>query len=83
MGPSWDTDVGVKRRDELKEWLPRDPIQRTRDRLADRGMPADEFAGIEEAVRAEIEAAVRRAREAPCPDEGELTEHVFFEGEGN
>jgi pyruvate dehydrogenase E1 component alpha subunit len=31
VGASWDMDVGVKRRDELNDWLSKDPIM-----LADR-----------------------------------------------
>lgn len=77
VGPSWDMDVGVKRKDELKEWLPKDPLARTRSRLLEAGMPDDECQKIERAAATEVEEAVLFARESPYPDEGEMTKHVW------
>ena len=77
VGPSWDMDVGVKRKDELKEWLPKDPIARTRSRLLEAGISQDECQEIDQAVAAEVEDAVRFARQSPYPEEREMTEHVW------
>jgi acetoin:2,6-dichlorophenolindophenol oxidoreductase subunit alpha len=77
VGPSWDMDVGVKRKDELKDWLPTDPIARTRRRLAEAGVPDGECREIERATAAEVDDAVRFARQSPYPDEREMTEHVW------
>ena len=77
VGPSWDMDVGVKRKDELKEWLPKDPIARTRNRLLQAGMSEDECREIESAAAAEVEQAVVFARDSPDPDEREMTKHVW------
>jgi len=82
VGPSWDMDVGVKRKNELQEWLPRDPLARTRKNLLEKGVRESELGRVEEKVRAEIDETVRKAREAPLPDKSELMEHVFSEKEG-
>ena len=76
VGPAWDLDVGGQRRRELEEWLPQDPIPRVRWRIAEAGGHLDELERMEEDVRAEIEAAVRFARESPSPDPGELLQQV-------
>lgn len=77
VGPSWDMDVGVKRKDELKEWFPKDPIQRLRARLSARGVSNHEFDHIAQSIRGEVEAAVAFARESPYPDASDLFGHVF------
>jgi len=77
VGPSWDMDVGVRRKDELKEWLARDPIARTRVRLAELGIGEEEIERIEQQVRSEVEEAVEFARRSPYPAQEELLTHVF------
>jgi acetoin:2,6-dichlorophenolindophenol oxidoreductase subunit alpha len=81
VGPAWDLDVGVRRREELKEWMARDPVARARARLMEYGVRADEFEQIERDIRAEIEEAVIFARESPYPDESELASYVFWPGQ--
>jgi len=77
VGPSWDMDVGVKRKDELKEWLLKDPLARVRSRLHQAGISDEECQEIERAATTEIEEAVAFARESPYPDEGDMTKHVW------
>src|SRR5437867_1388596 len=77
VGPSWDMDVGVKRNDELQDWLPKDPVARARRRLLESGLPDDACREIERATMAEVEAAVVFARESPYPDESEQMKHVW------
>ena len=77
VGPSWDMDVGVLRKDELKDWLPKDPIARARTRLCALGLSEDVLDTHEPDIRAEIEEAVRFARESPFPDAAEMSHHVF------
>jgi acetoin:2,6-dichlorophenolindophenol oxidoreductase subunit alpha len=77
VGPSWDTDVGVKRKDELQDWLPKDPIARTRIRLLEAGISEDECREIDRTAGAEVEDAVCFARESPYPDESDMTKHVW------
>lgn len=78
VGPSWDMDVGVRRKDELKEWLGRDPIARARTRLLELGVEEEEFERIGQEVRSEVEEAVEFARRSPYPEVGELLDHVFW-----
>ena len=79
VGASWDMDVGVKRQDELGEWLRKDPVAGARDRLVERGTALEEFERMSREVKAEVEAALAFARVSPYPDEGELLRHVFYE----
>jgi pyruvate dehydrogenase E1 component alpha subunit len=81
VGPDWNLDVGVKRKDELKEWLPKDPVARTRARLIERGMTEQELSQIEQTIREETEEAVVFARQSPYPDQSELLDHVFYSEE--
>lgn len=82
VGPRQDDDVGVKRRDELKQWTARCPIQRVRQRLLELGTSEDELASIDRSVREELARAEARARRSPMPGEEQLLEHVFVpEGE--
>ena len=81
VGAARDTDVGVKRKDELKEWLAKDPLARAQARLIELGVPREEFDRIEQEIRVEVEAAVAFARESPYPDESELLDHVFHPGQ--
>lgn len=82
VGPAWDMDVGVKRKDELKGWLPKDPVARTRTRLVELGVPEKAFDQMEQEIRAEVEEALLFARQSPYPDQSELLEHVFHSHKG-
>jgi len=77
VGPRSDLDVGVRRRDELKEWLPKCPIARLKRRLLALGTGEEDLASIDESVRRAVAEAEAFARESPLPDEDELLEHVF------
>ena len=79
VGASWDLDVGVTRRDELKEWLSRDPIARARTRLVQMGVSVDDLKRLEGDIRDEVDEAVILARDAPYPDASEVLTHVYWE----
>ena len=83
VGPASDMDVGVKRSDELKEWLPRDPVARARNRLNELKVGGEELDRIEREIRAEVEEAVVFARRSPYPDSKELLGHVFWSRDGS
>ena len=83
VGPAWDLDVGIRRKEELKEWMQKDPIARARAHLIELGMPKEEFDRIEQEIRAEIEEAVVFARQSPYPDQSELLDHVFYSDQGD
>jgi len=78
VGASWDMDVGVKRRDEFKDWLSKDPIARAGQQL--RALGAEEL-GLDRVVHdvlREVDEAVTFARESPYPAVSGLIEHVYW-----
>ncbi|HKW35523.1 MAG TPA: thiamine pyrophosphate-dependent dehydrogenase E1 component subunit alpha [Candidatus Acidoferrum sp.] len=79
VGPSMDMDVGVKRKDELKDWLPKDPLARLRLQLLERGMQNSELEEMQRNVHVEVHAAIRWARECPFPPASELERHLFVQ----
>lgn len=79
VGHDWNYDVGVLRKDELKEWMPRDPVARARNRLLDAAVPDNELAELEIAIEEEISIAVKFARESPYPSLASMSEGLFVE----
>jgi len=64
------SDPGLYRtKEEVEEWRRRDPLNRSRARLVDLGMPEEELTALEDDVKAEIEDAVRFAEDSPPADE--------------
>ena len=63
VGASFDLDVGVERRGELTDWLPRDPLRRVADQLIERRVV--DLAQRERAIGLRIDDAVECARAAP------------------
>lgn len=78
VGASWDMDVGVKRKDELKDWLPRDPVARLSAFLQKRGVVKGALSLAEQEVRDEVEAALGSARRSLYPEKDDLRKHVFW-----
>jgi len=78
VGPGWDSDVGVKRKDELKEWFERDPISRCADQLLQRGCKKKALDGIRAEVVREVADARDFALESPYPAASEATQHVYY-----
>lgn len=79
VGPSWDVDVGVQRKDELQEWLPKDPIARCADKLRSLGVQQSELEAIDAGADREVRASIESARRAPYPAASEVGEHVYAE----
>lgn len=79
VGHRSDMDVGVKRKDEMAEWLPKDPITRAKKKLLAAGASEADFLKIEAEVKAEIDDAAEFALESPFPDGQETLNHVFVE----
>jgi pyruvate dehydrogenase E1 component alpha subunit len=64
------SDPGLYRtKEEVEEWRRRDPLNRTRVRLEELGMPAADLEALEADVKAEIEDAVHFAETSPPADE--------------
>ncbi len=74
VGPGTDEDVGVRRRGELSEWLERDPLRRTEDRLRELGLA--DLAFERTAVEKQVQGALAAARRAPEPDPERVRNHV-------
>ena len=75
-----DPDRPYRTREEEREWMKRDPLERFAALLTERGhCTREELDTIEAEVRREIEAAVTWAQEAPWPDAAEVTTHVYPE----
>jgi acetoin:2,6-dichlorophenolindophenol oxidoreductase subunit alpha len=81
VGPAMDIDVGLKRKDELQDWLPKDPLKRARADLLARGVTEAALLEIENEAHAEIEDAVRFGRDSAYPSADDLLEHVFYQEE--
>ncbi len=65
-------------KEEVEEWLKKDPIPRFRNKLVEMGvLTENEAKGIEEEVLAEIEEAVKFALESPYPKPEEALEDVY------
>ncbi len=64
------SDPGLYRtKDEVEEWRRRDPLNRTRTRLVELGLPDADLEALEADVKAEIEDAVNFAESSPPADE--------------
>lgn len=77
VGPSWDEDVGVMRKDELKNWLPKDPVARAGNELRKRGVPAAELERVKQVAAREVAAALEDAQNSPYPPADGLSDCVF------
>lgn len=77
VGTATDIDVGLKRKDELRDWLLKDPLKRARADLLAQGVSDEALLGIEREIHAEIEDAVQFARASAYPSADQLLEHVF------
>jgi len=65
-------------KEEVEEWLKKDPIKRFQDRLFEMNvLTEDEKGEIERAVIAEVEEAVKFALESPYPSPEEALEDVY------
>jgi acetoin:2,6-dichlorophenolindophenol oxidoreductase subunit alpha len=54
--------------EEVERWLARDPLKIARARLVEEGVADEAIDAVEDATRAELEAAVEAALAAPYPD---------------
>jgi TPP-dependent pyruvate/acetoin dehydrogenase alpha subunit len=77
VGASYDMDVGVKRRDELAEWMSRDPLGRLARQLSEQGVA--DLAEREQEIVARIALALEAARAAPPPPPERVADFVWQE----
>ncbi len=65
-------------KEEVQEWLTKDPVKRFKTKLLQAGTFSEvELQKIEEETLAKIEEAVRFALESPYPESEEALEHVY------
>ena len=77
VGPSWDEDVGLKRKDELKDWKVKDPILREKNRLISLGVEKNKLKKIEEEVKINIDQVISKSLNSSFPDPLSILEHTF------
>jgi pyruvate dehydrogenase E1 component alpha subunit len=74
-------DPGKYRPDEeVKAWMNKDPLVLYRTRLESLGFAASNLERVEEAARAEIDAATAAAKESPEPGEAVLMTDLWADG---
>jgi pyruvate dehydrogenase E1 component alpha subunit len=66
--------------DEVEAWMSRDPLILYRSRLESLGFAASDLDRVEDAARAEIDAATAAAEAAPVPDESAITTDLWADG---
>jgi 2-oxoisovalerate dehydrogenase E1 component alpha subunit len=75
-----DDDSRYRSKDELTEWLARDPIDRSRAYLLAAGVAESELDVMRAEISAEIERAIDEAEAEPDPRPEDLLKHVYAEG---
>ena len=78
VGPKEDTDVGVKRKDDLDKWKKRDPIRRLKDSLINKNVLSEnDFNEITKLIDTDLDEQWQKALDAPYPPKSLLTEIVY------
>ena len=77
-GHSEGDPATYRTKEEVEEWMKKDPIPRFRGKLIEMGVLTEKEAGeINQGILEEIEKAVKFAEESPLPDPEEALEDVF------
>jgi pyruvate dehydrogenase E1 component alpha subunit len=78
VGPREDTDVGVKRKDDLDKWKKRDPIKRLKVALINENIfTQNDFNEIINTIDKDLDEQWQKALDAPYPPKNLLTEIVY------
>ncbi len=75
-----DDDSRYRSKDEVNEWLGRDPVTRGRTYLRDQAVAEAELDRMRAEITAEIEKAIDAAEAEPDPRPEDLLRHVYAEG---
>ncbi len=67
-GHSKSDPAPYRPKDELEQWLGRDPLKLARARLLQEGVGEEQISAVEEEVGALMDKAVQAAKDAPYPD---------------
>jgi pyruvate dehydrogenase E1 component alpha subunit len=76
-GPFYDNDLGYRTQVEFEEWHDRCPVETFKERLLERGVVVEDVEAIAAEITAEIDEAVRFAKESPFPTDEELFADVY------
>ena len=77
-----DDDKSYRSREEVEERRSHDPIERFATYLVEAGITdRDALQAVHDEVKAQVEAAITAAWDAPDPDPATATRHVFAEGD--
>ena len=75
-----DDDMRYRTKDEVKEWMSKDPMDHARRYLLEQGVTEDGLGMIRAALDSEIEAAITQAESEPDPRPEDAMRHVYAEG---
>ena len=80
VGPNWDTHLGYRSEEELKEWMARCPIQTFEEALLTEGaLSPDKIQHLTAELKEEIKEAVAFAQKSAFPPVSELEKWVYSE----
>ena len=78
VGPSYNYELGHNSKEELEKWMARCPVGMHEKLLLENGiLSRKDLDSIAKKVNAEVEEAVKFAKESPFPDEAELLKNVY------
>ena len=74
-----DDDTRYRTKDEVRQWMAKDPVDRARKYLREHGTTEQELEAIRHALDTEIEAAIAQADSEPDPRPEDAMKHVYAE----
>ena len=74
-----DDDSRYRSKDEVREWMAKDPLDRARKYLGEQSVKSEELEAIRTALDTEIEAAIAQAESEPDPRPEDAIKHVYAE----
>ncbi len=80
VGPNFDLDKGLRSKEELDEWMAKDPIERLEKQLLQHNLlTLSEIKSIRSKIKKAVDDSVVFAKKSPYPDEKTLLNNVFKE----
>ena len=84
VGPEADFEKGCRPEEELIDWMKKCPIKRTTETVVKENiMTTADIEKLTAEINAEIDKAVKFAKESPYPDVKELTTEVYYVNKEN
>lgn len=79
-GHSRADPAAYRPKEEVREWLSRDPIKRYRQRLTEAGISEKDLDQIDERAQDKVDKATEEARNAPAPAVEEIERQLWSDG---